>query len=170
MSRPFQVQGLVKRAELTQQSEDPERHTLALETLLDAQKHMDAVCVEINDAIAQHDAKGELLKQEAAAAAQRALDERNSAEIPNTGAQREGSVAPSDDSTEDGLPKTPAGVEHRHKKNALQSRLREAHIVLHQIQFRLGDVYHILGDTYSAKEAEAYATAEELRRGLLKSP
>ena len=146
----------MKRAALTQQGENPQRHRLVLELLLDAQTSMNAICAEINDAIVQHDAKGELLKQEAA-------------EASESRAQRETSVALSDDSADDDLPTTPAGVEHRHKKNALQSRLREAHIVLHEIYFRLGDVYHVLGESYSPQETEAYGAAEELRKRLLKS-
>ena len=122
---------------------------------------MDAICAEINDVIAQHDAKGEILKKEAQLVAGKQGFEETK--------DRDGSPVPSEDTAEDELPKTPAGLEHRHKRNALMSRLREAHIVLHRIHFRLGDVYHSLGEFYSTKEIEAYTTAEDLRRRLLKS-
>ena len=158
----IQVQILLRRAELTQQTDDPERHKRASEILLDAQGQMDAICAEINDVILQHDASGEMLKQEA----QQVAENRDLEESKD----HDGSQEPSDgDSAEDELPKTPAGTEHRLKRNALMSRLREAHIVLHQVYFRLGDVYHSLGESYSTKETEAYTAAEELRRRLLKS-
>ncbi|KAL5520312.1 hypothetical protein ACEPAG_9526 [Sanghuangporus baumii] len=160
------IQNLVKRAELTQHSGSPQRHRQALEILLDARRYMDAVCAEITDVIADHDAKGDLLKQ----ANKQAGDDASSGEAGDKSSKnREHSVAPSEDPTEDDLPKTPAGVEHRHKRNALQARLREAHIVLHQIFFRLGDVYHVLGDSYKVKEAESYDMAEKLRKRLLKT-
>lgn len=163
---PQQVQNLVKRAELIQHSENPQRHRLALEMLLEARRDMDAICAEITDIITEHDAKGELLKQ-----ANKKATEGAPSEVTGnkSGKNREDSIAPSEDPAEDDLPKTPAGMEHRHKRNALHARLRETHIVLHHIHFRLGDMYHILGDTHKGREAEAYEMAEKLRKRLLKS-
>ena len=74
-----------------------------------------------------------------------------------------------DEDVEDrGLPKTPAGDDHRVKRIALLARLRECLIVLHRVKFLQGDVYHVLGSSYSEKEDAAYADAENLRKDLLK--
>lgn len=67
-----------------------------------------------------------------------------------------------------GLPKTPAGEDHRVKRAALLARLRECSMVLHRVKFLQGDVYHVLGSSYSDKEDAAYADAETLRKDLLK--
>lgn len=74
-----------------------------------------------------------------------------------------------DEDVEDrGLPKTPAGEDHRVKRMALLARLRECLIVLHRVKFLQGDVYHVLGSSSSEKEDAAYADAEGLRKDLLK--
>lgn len=67
-----------------------------------------------------------------------------------------------------GLPKTPAGEDHKVKRMALLARLRECLIVLHRVKFLQGDVYHVLGSSYAEKEDAAYADAESLRKDLLK--
>ncbi|THH04137.1 hypothetical protein EW145_g5749 [Phellinidium pouzarii] len=165
------IQILIKRAQLIQHDDERlQKDEVALQMLLGAKSDMDTLCMEICDVITEHNAKGEILKEEAAAAAQRQANEH----IRSVGAsmakdkhrQRDNI---SEDSADDELPKTPAGDEHRNKKYALQARLRECHVVLHQLQFLLGDIYHVLGETYSSKEDDAYAAAEELRKRLLKS-
>lgn len=88
--------------------------------------------------------------------------------------EREASVVSSafsdDSSSEDrGLPRTPAGKEHRSKRGALRNRLRECRLVLHRVKFLQGDVYHVLGDSHSPLENDAYGAAEVIRRELLKS-
>ena len=154
---------LVRRAELALSSENPQKYEAALETFLVALTEMNSLCTEITTVIAEHDAKGELLKQ-----THRAALEDHSATMGGEPkqAQREGSATPSEDPAEDDFLRSPFGAEHRHRRNALQARLREVHVVLHQIRMRLGDVYHNLGD--SAKEDEAYTAAEALRSRLLK--
>ena len=74
-----------------------------------------------------------------------------------------------DEDVEDrGLPKTPAGEDHRAKRTALLARLRECLMVLHRVKFLQGDVYHVLGSSYLERENAAYADAESLRKDLLK--
>lgn len=132
---------------------------------------MENIISEINKVIAEHNEKGEKLKQEAAAlraSKGQADNEPGSSKGKGKEKQREDSVALSDDS-DDGLPKTPAGEEHRHKKQALTARLRENNIVMHRIHFLLGDVYHVLGESYEKQENESYAAAEDIRKKLLQS-
>lgn len=172
--RLSQIQILIKRAQLTQHDDErQQKDEVVLGMLLDAKSDMDALCAEICDVIADHNAKGEILKEEAAAAAQRLASENaenagSSSKAKDKHVQRDYSEPVSEGTADDGLPKTPAGDEHRNKKRALQSRLRECHVVLHQLHFLLGDIYHVLGEKYSTKEDEAYAAAEELRKRLLK--
>lgn len=73
------------------------------------------------------------------------------------------------DGDDDGLPKTADAEEHQIKRRALQQRLRECQITLHRVHFLKGDVYHSLGESHSDDESAAYATAEDLRRILLRS-
>ncbi|EJD05157.1 uncharacterized protein FOMMEDRAFT_81201 [Fomitiporia mediterranea MF3/22] len=161
------IQTLVRRSQLIQHSDNPRRSRIALEILLNAREGMDKLCTEISDVITEHNAKGEILKREA-------IEEQRSAEERDSGStskgknpEREASMAPTDNSLEDDLPTTPTGVEHRHKKHSLQARLREAHVLLHQIYFRLGDVYHSLGESHSNEENHSYGAAEVLRKRLL---
>lgn len=156
---------------MIQHEDSPQKYKRTLEVLLEAKREMGAVCSEMTDVIEEHDAKGEKLKEEAAAAAavQRLAAEDGQSKGKGKQRERERNGGDMEDVMEDGLPKTQAGEEHRHKKSALQSRLREAHIVLHQIHFLLGDVYHALGESYNSKEDEAYNAANELRKQLLKS-
>ena len=46
---------------------------------------------------------------------------------------------------------------------------RESRVTLHRVKFLQGDVYHVLGGSNAAAEDAAYAAAEDIRRGLLKS-
>ncbi|KAF8870912.1 SNF2 family N-terminal domain-containing protein [Gymnopilus junonius] len=72
------------------------------------------------------------------------------------------------DPEEFGLPKTPAGDEHRTKRRAIKQRLRDGYLLLHRVVFLKGDVYHVLQK--SDKEDAAYHAADKLRRELLKVP
>ncbi|KAI5120240.1 hypothetical protein M0805_007544 [Coniferiporia weirii] len=168
------IQTFVRRAQLTRHSDgNPQRHHVMLEILLDARSDMDALCTEISEVVAVHEAKGEVLKQEAMIAAQHqseGTDDNVTSPSMAEGKQlqRENSEPLLEDLADDGLPKTPAAEEHRHKKRTLQARLRECHIVLHQIHFLLGDSYNALGEAHREDEDRAYATAEELRKQLLK--
>ncbi|KAH8114834.1 SNF2 family N-terminal domain-containing protein [Phellopilus nigrolimitatus] len=169
------VQILITRAQLTQRDDSNlQSDRVALEILLSAQSDMDAMCTEINYVITEHDARGEILKQEAIAQRQAerlADDDTGASSSKGKGRQRQrsASVSLSEDSLDDELPKTPAGEEHKHKRRALQARLRECRVVLHQIHFLLGNVYNGLGQTYITQEEDAYGIAEDLRKRLLKS-
>lgn len=121
----------------------------------------------------KHDAKGKELKDEAAKLREERTDEIS--EENGNGKEKELQTTDdhSDDDNEDedveerGLPKTPAGDEHRHKRAALKQRLREGRLLMHRVHFLLGDVQHVLGDT--VMEEASYEAAERLRRELLKS-
>lgn len=125
--------------------------------------------------IALHDEKGEVLRKEAAAlrASRSKLYEVNSAD------KGKGKGRAIDDSSEDeseeedpingeGLPKTPAGKEHAYKKTGLVNRLRDCYLSLHRVKFLQGDMYHVMGEQKVVDEEAAYATAEGLRKRLLK--
>ncbi len=134
------------------------------------------LCNDTNAVIAEHDAKGEALKEEAARRRQamNSDDDQPSTSVSpdkGKGKQRAVSVAATEDSssTDDGLPNTPAGEEHRRKKQSLTSRLREYLLLTHQTNFLLGDVYHVLGQKYSAAEDSSYAEADNIRKRILKS-
>ncbi|KAK0200494.1 SNF2 family N-terminal domain-containing protein [Desarmillaria ectypa] len=161
----LKVQAIVLLAQLKQQDKDDHNHYhRALELLLIAEKEANELIDEIESAITNHDAKGDVLKKEAAArrASQPELPSRK-------GKERELSWTPSEDTDDDGLPRTPAGEEHGVKRRALQQRLRESRMVLHRVKFLQGDTYHVLGDLFSAEESTAYAICEEIRCDLLKS-
>lgn len=149
-----------------------------LEVLLAVEKEAEGMIAEIERVIAEHDIKGEALKREAAE--QRVLQaSKHAGESSSKGKekQREKSPFSEDDEDEDNeddvedndLPKTPAGKEHRDKRSALMHRLREARVQFHRVKFLQGDVYHNLGEMYTAQENGAYAVAEAVRRDLLKS-
>ncbi len=161
----MQVQAIVRLAQLKQHdNNDHNRHHRSLELLLAAEKEANKLIDEIELAITEHDVRGDLLKKEAAArrASQPELPSRK-------GKERELSWTPSEDTDDDGLPRTPAGEEHGIKRRALQQRLRESRMVLHRVKFLQGDTYHVLGDSFAAEESAAYAECEEMRRNLLKS-
>lgn len=131
------------------------------------------LCKDTNTAISEHDVKGEALKEEAARRRQGVPNgehqSTNASPDKGKGKQRAESVPITEDPTDDGLPKTPAGEDHRRKTLSLQSRLREYLILTHQVNFLLGDVYSILGQKYSAAEDSSYAEAENIRKRILKS-
>ncbi|KAG7442066.1 uncharacterized protein BT62DRAFT_982607 [Guyanagaster necrorhizus] len=159
------AQAIVMLAQLKQHDKgDHTRYHRALELLLTAENEVNKLIDEIESAIKDHDAKGDVLKKEAAArrASQPELPSRK-------GKERELSWTPSEDTDDDGLPDTPAGEEHGVKRRALQQRLRESLMVLHRVKFLQGDVYHVLGDSFSAEESAAYTLCEEMRCNLLKS-
>lgn len=138
--------------------------------LININQEADDLCKVVELAIFEHDAKGESLKLEAR------LQDRitGSIKVSETsdkgkGRERQEDATPTEDLGDDGLPKTPAGEEYKHKKNALQSRLRECLIVRHQVHFLLGNIYHVLGEPYTTQEDEEYAIAENIRKDLLKS-
>lgn len=134
-----------------------------------AEKEANKLIDEVRAIIGEHEEKGDVLKKEAAA-----LRELRNPEIveetndkgKGKAPEREDTPSSDADSEDHDLPKTPAGQEHGIKRRALQQRLRECNVTLHRVKFLQGDVYHVLG---APQEDEAYAAAEEIRRGLLKS-
>lgn len=177
------VQLMIRSAQLHQRDEDnPNRYQIALDTLLAAEQQIKDQITEIKNVLADHDEKGKILKEEAAAlrkARQEALGARLPANDKGKGKAREVSEDLSEDEDDDdedehedpedkGLPKTPAGKQHKAQRGALKSRLREARLTLHRIKFLLGDVYHVLGGVHSTSEDAAYEAAEHIRRDLLK--
>lgn len=167
--RKSKVQKRIAQAQYIQHVEENlNRYNEALELLLDALKAMDVIILEIDEAIKDHNAKGELLKQQGIA--QRGREQAESSAGTEDDKQKRLAVSEVflDDSEDASLPKTQQLEERRIRKKALSQRLRDNRIVLHQIHFLLGDVYHILGEEHSVKEDEAYGAAEMLRKQLLK--
>ncbi|KAG1893017.1 SNF2 family N-terminal domain-containing protein [Suillus fuscotomentosus] len=177
--RKAKVQALVRFAQLQQHNEQNlDRYQRALDYLLTAEQEANGIIDDIKTPIAEHQVKGEALKNEA-----RTLRESRQKDLPDLSKTNKGkgkrAMSPLTDVDEDiddvedvedrGLPKTPAGEEHSIKRRALQQRLRECLMVLHRVKFLQGDVYHVLGASQSDKEDAAYAAAETLRKNLLKS-
>jgi E3 ubiquitin-protein ligase SHPRH len=173
------VQALIQLAQLQQHDKsDRARYQHSLEVLLVAEREAVQMVEEIKAVISEHDVKGQLLKKDAAVLQEsRSLntDESHVAEAApvDNGKGKEKEHDPVDDSSLEethtpDLPKTPAGEEHAVKRRALVHRLRECNLVLHKVFFLKGDVYHVLGESYSKDEDVAYGNAEELRRKLLK--
>jgi E3 ubiquitin-protein ligase SHPRH len=149
-----------------------------------AEKDATRLIDDIKAAMADHEAKGTKLKEETAAlreAREEAMDLEQQSQEPiepedlqkGKGKAREGTPSPPSsvglDSEDLDLPRTAAGEEHAIKRRALQHRLRECYVTLHRVKFLQGDIYHVLGETHGMEEDEAYASAEQMRRNLLKS-
>ena len=120
--------------------------------------------------LADHDLQGKALKGRAAS-----LHHDKPVDISGKGKARmvaddndveEADYEEDSEDEERGLPKTPAGDEHRSRRRAIKQRLRETLVLLHKVKFLRGDVYHVLGNT--VEEDAAYQAAEEFRRQLLK--
>ncbi|KAF9039897.1 SNF2 family N-terminal domain-containing protein [Panaeolus papilionaceus] len=185
------ILALVRFAQLQQQEDDDNglRYQHMLETLLATEKEMRQQVDEIQAALTLHDEKGKLLKQEAVkhlkaiqeSAEGQGEGKEDTAATSGTTTDRKGkgkAKAIADDSEESGdedeeedpenlgLPKTPAGDEHRTKRGALSNRLRDAKVLLHRIIFLEGDAYHGLGR--GKEEDEKYGEADAIRKDLLK--
>lgn len=123
---------------------------------------------ELQNAIKEHNAKGEALKRQSPniTPSENQNQEDVSPEGGNgeKGKEREHSLISNDED----IPRSVLDEEHAAKRRALQQRLKEMRLVLHRVKFLQGDVYHVLGSQHSASEAEAYGTADEIRRDLLK--
>jgi E3 ubiquitin-protein ligase SHPRH len=140
----------------------------AVQILVEAEEEGRGLVEDLKTAIAEHEEKGEVLKREALAL--RCPREAESNDPKGKGKARADLEDEDEDGADDsGLPKTHAGEEHRHKKAALYSRLRDSYLSLHRVKFLQGDVHHVLGISHEAEESAAYAAAEELRKELLKS-
>ncbi|EAU87406.2 hypothetical protein CC1G_02165 [Coprinopsis cinerea okayama7 len=174
------IHAMTRYAQLIQRDEfRPNRHQLAREALEAAEQEANKHIEEINNALAEHKAKGEVLKKEAAARRRELAQSESSETDKGKGKAVAEETSDEDDHDDDdsdeehaedkGLPKTPAGKEHRSKTQALKSRLREGKLLLHQVKFLQGDVFHVLGEVHAADEDAAYEAAEKIRRDLLQA-
>lgn len=156
----YQIQSLIRSAQLQQRDEeDNNRYQHALETLLVAEKDIKKLIDEILAAITAHKAKGDSLAPP---------KEVNGAPNEGNGKGKERQMsAPHIESDDDDTP-TAAEKADGVKARALQQRLRECRVTLHQVMFLLGDVYHVLGASHAASEDTSYQAAELVRRDLLK--
>jgi E3 ubiquitin-protein ligase SHPRH len=155
---------LIRFSQLQQRDEsDLNRYQHALDTLLRAEKEAVAMIEEVTTILAALAAKEVLVKKDAAANDVAPVDDTDKGK----GKQRQVSEDPETVDSEAGdLPRTLADEEHGKRRGALQNRLRECRLALHQAKFLQGDIYHILG--ISQSEDEAYGVAEKLRQDLLK--
>ncbi|EPQ55612.1 hypothetical protein GLOTRDRAFT_75757 [Gloeophyllum trabeum ATCC 11539] len=154
------------------------RYREALDTLLAAQQEAHELVEDMKAAIAAHDAKGALLKEEVllrdgegerGSSEQAEAADADASTSKGEARDREGSRTGLEDLDDDDLPRNAAGEEHAAKRRGLQHRLRECLLALHRVKFLLGDMYHVLGQSYSAPEDAAYAEAEAIRRNLLRN-
>ncbi|KAG7085953.1 hypothetical protein E1B28_003481 [Marasmius oreades] len=156
------------------------RYQVVVETLQVAEQETKKLIEDIELALTQHRAQGEILKNEAAA--QRELRAQARSDQGDKDKQRAVSPLISDDEDDDdddddhdedegdkALPRTEAGKEYKAKRSTFKSRLREARFVLHRVKLLQGDAYHNLGPLHSDQENAAYAAAEQIRRTLLKT-
>ncbi|KAF8196665.1 SNF2 family N-terminal domain-containing protein [Mycena galopus ATCC 62051] len=147
---------------------DKSRHQRCLETLLLAEKEAKQLIEEIESTLATHEANKNLPD-----AQEMETDPIPSPDTKGKGKERERSLSPLSDiesnESDDDNAQTPAVKEHRSKREALKKRRREANLVMHRVQFLLGDAYHMLGASQSAAEDAAYAEAEKIRRDILKT-
>jgi E3 ubiquitin-protein ligase SHPRH len=144
--RQRQINALIRCAQLIQHAEDDSsRHQAALDALLQAKKDASALVDDVKAAMAQHDAKGKVLKREAAAngeARGRALPRDADEEVEmdtssGRGKDKDKNATPDaelDGSVYDDLPKTPAGEAHAAKRRGLVARLRECRLTLHRVK------------------------------------
>ena len=158
----LQVLIMLRRAQLIQHDDNNiQKYKVSLHLLQDALQAMNSICSEVKNSISENNAKIEELKREAAS---KSLKANGSESTTYRGKEREGDEALSDEE----LLKSAASEDHRIKKSALSLRYREVNIVLHQVYFRIGDTYSVLGDAYKEREEESYANAEQIRKELLK--
>ncbi|PIL26140.1 hypothetical protein GSI_11895 [Ganoderma sinense ZZ0214-1] len=176
--RKDKISGMATLAQLTQLDEDNRnRYRQALDLLVDAEQEADKLIADLKEALVEHAKEREKLKAELRASRRQGSAETQgsaskSAEDENDkgkGKERAAGETPIDlDEDEEGLPRNAVGEAHKAKSTYLHGRIREARMALHKIKFLQGDVYHVLGKSYEASENEAYASAEDLRRLLLR--
>lgn len=171
-----QVNELATAAQLIQHDKnDKTAIQKAAEFLHQAEEEANNLVQDVEAEIALHDEKGEVLRKEAATlrASRNKLSEVNSADKGKgkgraTEYSSEDGSEDEDPINDEGLPKTPAGKEHVHKKTGLVNRLRDCYLSSHRVKFLQGDLYHVMGEQKSVDEEAAYSAAEALRKQLLK--
>ncbi|KAG8882452.1 hypothetical protein FRB98_003695 [Tulasnella sp. 332] len=172
----------ITRALLMQKGPEPSRYAKSLEVLLAVRTDTLAMIKELEDAMREIDEEGYLLISAANSQDPNALIGASIEDVPEptvggsskskgkckeVARDKTPPVPTRDQATPDELPASAEGDAHRHKRSVMSNRLRDVQVVLHRVEFSLGDIYHYLRKT--DEEAESYGHAEELRRSLLKS-
>ncbi|KAG8915263.1 hypothetical protein FRC00_006131 [Tulasnella sp. 408] len=166
----------IHRSLLEQKGHGSAKQKKALEAFIPIRRDTLSLIEELREALANHDEKGKQLIKEANARvggghSAIGIDE-DQHQVANTDLKGKGkaTAAESDGTSSpnpEPLPASAEGDEHRHIRQGLLTRIREAQVVLHRIEFCLGDLYHQLGK--AKEEEESYGEAEGLRRSLLKT-
>jgi E3 ubiquitin-protein ligase SHPRH len=179
----MQARALVKKAQLTQLVEgNTGRFVQALEFLTIAEKEVMTLLEEVRAAIAAHEAHGEIIKKETAAARleQKGIvdDRMQGGNFPSASTTKtreqmsEGDQIAEDpvDRDEDyDIPDGQVGDAFKAKRSALSNRLRETQILMHQVKFWQGNITHNQNpDIISEVEKATYDAAETLRKDILK--
>ncbi|KAG8904371.1 hypothetical protein FRC01_008755, partial [Tulasnella sp. 417] len=171
----------IHRSLLEQKGPGSAKQKKALEAFIPIRRDTLALIEELSETLASHDEKGKQLIKEAntrAGGEDSAIGTNSMDEVPHQvangdpkgkGKGKATDTEPDDTSSPNPelLPANAEGDEHRHIRQGLLARIREAQVVLHRIEFCLGDLYHQLGKV--KEEEESYANAEALRRSLLKT-
>ena len=163
----MQIQCLCTLAQYQQQTQVENRYHAASQNLQNAEKEIDVLMAELETVIKQHLEKEEVLKKQDQVLQGDLAEPEKPNETSSSrekGKERERSPAHIYDDWEG----TSLNEEPLNRRRGFQQRLREVRIVQHRIKFLQGDVYHMLGGQQVALENEAYSTADEIRRDLLK--
>lgn len=162
----------VQRALLIQRKNEKgqARYKLSMQELQEVKREVLALLNDLNQSLDQHDAKGRAMIQAADKRTNPGLMDDDENEPGPSKAKGKGKERDPSESGEDQMSELPAsaeGEEHRRVRMAFVSRIREARVLLHRIEFSMGDLYHHFGK--SREEEEAYGEAEAIRRSLLQS-
>jgi len=140
-------------AEYQQQTQDPNRHHTALQTLQNAEGDINQLIEELENAIRRYSGKGKVSKTSVGSdALNNGTTSHNKENEHETSPHEEETTIPED--------------EQAVRRRSLNQRLRETRLVLHRIKFLQGDIYHVLDNQHSSEES--YGVANEIRRELLK--
>jgi len=152
ISDNLQIQGLCDLAQYQQQTQDPNRHHTALQTLQNAEGDIGQLIEELENTIQRCSGKGKVSKTSIDL---EALNNGTTSDNQENGH----ATSPHEE-------KTTPEEEQAVRRRSLNQRLRETRLVLHRIKFLQGDVYHVLDNQHSSEES--YGVANEIRRELLK--
>lgn len=163
---------LIRQAQLEQKDDtDLGNYRNALKTLQLAGKETNKFIEVIKDMLVKHEKQSKEMIREAARLLQERMDETavtdgKGKEKSSNDVNETDEESAEDETEEKGLPKTPAGEEHKYKGVVLRERLRKGYLLLHRVHFLQGDAYHVLGDF--TEEDASYQNAEKVRQDLLK--
>lgn len=157
----MQVQILTVSAQLHQRS-NPNGGSVrtALEILQKAEDEANKIINDIRAAISEHRTSSNSKEID---------DQPADVGMSKGKGKAQGDIDDTDSVDYEDMPRNAADEERLLRQRALQARLRECQITLHRVHFLKGDTYHALGEAYIEAENTAYATAEDLRKILLKS-